>query len=186
MKNIVKNILITASAVGIAVILGGCSSSSSPSAGYSEKSEKPESVSYVKTHQKEDVKKVYAKMYQKNKKDGTKDSMGHIRFSETDSGLKMLVELKDVRSGVEYKLRVYDLVDCEKKEGKSKTCTKNDRYLDLPTIIGDKNKKIQDTYMLTNVSAKELKNAKISLHRDDDKGNDLKVGWGIIEEDIFF
>ena len=185
MKNSIKKMLMVVSIVGVTVMIAGCSSSND-----SAKTENETKTEYVQTHQNDDVKTVKAKMYQKKLKDGTADEMGYIKFTETESGLKMVTDLKKVRPDVEYKLYVYDIKGCDKsmkdKSKDKKKCDKEKKDIDLPELVGDKDGTVKTTFMITGLTAAELEDAKITLVRDDDHGEKVKVGWGKIAEKGLF
>ncbi len=176
MKNFLKKILICSSVLGVVAIMGGCSSDS----------DKGKNVEYVQTHQDDEITSIHAKMYQKN---GNKDKMGTIKFSETDSGLKMAIDLKDVRPNTEYKLYVFEVKGCDVKKDKkdmAKKCTKTQKNIDMPMLTGDRNGKIDTTYMITGLTAADLDGKKLVLARDDASGKEVHVGWGLLSQGMWF
>lgn len=180
MKNLLKNVFIGTLAFGMIVVLGGCSSSSKPSAD----SAKHKDVEYVQTHQDDKITSIHAKMYQKN---GKKDKMGEIKFAEEQSGLQMTAELKDVRPDAEYTLSLYKVKDCKKdKKSKMAKCDKTKIDADLPTLKGDKDGKVHVTYMITGLTAAELDKTKVVLSRKNDKGEEVHVGWGMLKHGMMF
>ncbi len=164
-----------ASVLGVVAIMGGCSSSDTS-----------KDVEYTQTHQNDDVTNIKAKMYQKY---GNKDRMGEIKFAETDSGLKMTVDLKDVRPNTEYNVYVYELKGCDMKKEKKDMrgmCEKTKQDIDLPMLKGDMNGKIATTYMIRGITAADLDNKKIVLSRENDSGEEVHVGWGMLKEGMMF
>ncbi len=173
MKNLIKKALTIMSALTVVFVMVGCSSNSTSDV------KAARHVRYVQTHENSDVRTVKAQMYQKN---GNKSRMGEIKFHETDAGLKMTAELYDVRPGNKYSLELYKLKDCDmsKKDNKElfvKSCTKEKCDSELPEMIGDKNGKIDASFLITGMSAADIDHNKLILVRD---GN--HVGWGHLKE----
>ena len=121
------------------------------------------------------VDKVYAKMYTHSSKGGT-SYMGHIKFHDTDNGLKMVVDLKDLRPGVPYNMKLYKCGMCANDE--TGCCNKSAIYVGLPMIETGMSRKVNQTYMIQGVSAAQLNGAKIYLERD----GGYKAGWGTLEK----
>ncbi len=116
------------------------------------------------------LKKVNAKMYT-HSSSGGESRMGDIKFHETESGLKMEVDLKDMRPGVEYTINAYkmDCGDMTKEEMKKakkdkaefkKMCDKEKMSVNLPTLKAGNSGKLEETFMIRGLTAKQLNNAK--------------------------
>ena len=111
MKNLTQKIFALASVLGAVVLLTGCTTNCpnknyhhmKKNTYYAQPVEMIESDTIVvyQTHKDADVNHVYAKMYT-HSSNGGQSKMGHIKFRETDNGLKMEVDLKDLRPGVPY------------------------------------------------------------------------------------
>ena len=110
MKNVAKKMFLFASVLGAAVLLSGCMMGcpnkkamhhQKQPARYAQPVEVVESDTIVvyQTYENADVNHLYAKMYTHSSRGG-ESKMGHIKFRETDNGLKMEVDLKDMRAGV--------------------------------------------------------------------------------------
>ena len=109
MKNAMKKMFMFASVLGVAVLLSACASCPDKKAhkahhkkiAYVQPVEMVETDTVVvyQTYESADIDKVYAKMYTRSNHGGT-SYMGHIKFHDTDNGLKMVVDLKDLRPGV--------------------------------------------------------------------------------------
>ncbi|MDR1337617.1 MAG: hypothetical protein LBJ73_01140 [Rickettsiales bacterium] len=182
MKNLIRNFLTFASVLSVAGMLAACSSDSKTT-----QADSNDGVEYYQTREKSDVRRVSAKMYTRGA--AGESRMGEIRFHETESGLKMDVDLKDMRPGVDYSINVYRF-DCPKmkemkkmkdKKNGDKTCAKEKMSVNLPTLRADASGAVKETFMIHGFSAKQLKNAKIVLSRD---GND-KAAWGRAEKTLF-
>ena len=104
MTNLIKKTCVFASVLGAAAILAGCSSC--PTQHHNKKAmhhnkqyvqpvEMIESDTIVvyQTYENADVNHLYAKMYT-HSSHGGESRMGHIKFRDTDSGLKMEVDFE--------------------------------------------------------------------------------------------
>ena len=165
MKNLMKKMFMFTSILGVVAIMGGCSSHSSKN----KKHDRPHDVEYYQTHQDSDVTRVSAKMYTRSHNGGA-SGMGHIKFKETDAGLQMMVDLKDMRPGVTYKVRVYDW-ECNDEMTK---CMKEKSVTGLPMLMAGNNGKLEETFMIRGVTAKQLKMSTITMERD----GGYKAAWG--------
>lgn len=184
MKNLIKKMFMFTSILGVAVLMAACSSDS-------KQAKSSDGMEYYQTQEHADVKKVNAKMYT-HSSSGGESRMGDIKFVETESGLKMEVDLKDLRPGVEYTINAYkmdcgDMTEEEMKKAKKdkaefkKMCDKEKMSVNLPTLKAGASGKLEETFMIRGLTAKQLNNAKITLSRD---GND-KAAWGKAEKTMF-
>ena len=181
MKNLTKKLFLLTSVMSIAVVMAGCSSSSS-------RNERNRDVDYVQTHEDDDVTRISARMFQRFgpvDSNGRGNRMGAIKFNETESGLKMFVVLNNVRPGVEYTLYVYDMVGCDKSNPQA-GCEKKKLDISFPKVTGDAEGRIRARFMATGVTAAELNDAKITLNRPDANGKEIAVGWGVLKEKRWF
>lgn len=111
-----------------------------------------------------------AKMYTRSSQGGTSD-MGYIKFMQTDNGMKMAVNLKDLRPGKVYTVKVYPCAaDCQGKG----CCAKNCMNANLPMLMIAEQGKLKQTYDVRGLDWNNLNNAKIVLTRD----NGYKAAWG--------
>lgn len=156
MKQLVKKLLVVMSVFGMVAVLGGCYDKTGTT--------KSHGVEYVRTHQKGDIQNAHAKIYQTY---GAKERLGTIKFHEVDAGLTLEIALEHLRPGVEYKLCVHD------RNGKK-------TGIELPTIKGTADGKIDNTYIVQGISAAQLVDNKIVLERD----GDVKAGAGKVEKGI--
>ena len=130
MVDLIKKTGVLASVLGVATLLAGCSGCPEKrhhvkqvsKAQYVQPIEMIESDTIVvyQTYEDADVNHVYAKMYT-HSSHGGESKMGHIKFRDTDNGLKMEVDLKDLRAGVPYTMRLYQ---CQSCNNDAKCCTK--------------------------------------------------------------
>ena len=166
--------------LGLGIILGGCSGSGQQTS--------DEGITYVQTHQDDNVTRVFARITAKGE---GKERMGRIRFTEKDSGLQMRVRLKDVKPNTEYKLCVYEMTNCDmkaiKKGDKSakQSCEKEKMDLNLPRLQSDKDGNIQSSFMINGLAATQLANTKITVVRET-SGEKTVVGWGMLKQKGMF
>jgi Cu/Zn superoxide dismutase len=102
--------------------------------------------------------------------------MGYIKFHQTDNGLKMKVDLKDMRPGVQYHVKLYQCGSCHND---ARCCTNAKKLsMDMPMLQTGKSGRLEQTYMLQGVTASQLQGANIYLERD----GGYKAGWGKLEK----
>lgn len=185
MKNVAKKMVMFASVLGAAIVLSGCVGGCPnkkvthhhKAIHYAQPVEVVESDAIVvyQTYADADINHVYAKMYTHSSRGG-ESKMGHIKFKETDSGLKMEVDLKDMRPGVPYTVKVYQ---CDMCYNDAKCCN-NARALNikLPMLQTGVSGHLNQTYMIQGLTAAQLDGANIYLERD----GGYKAGWGKLEK----
>ena len=134
-----------------------------------------DTIVVYQTNENADVNSVYAKMYT-HSSNGGESKMGHIKFKETDNGLKMMVDLKDMRRGVKYNLKVYQ---CNMCYNGVKCCNNSKKMnVNLPMLQTGMSGRLNQTYMIQGISAAQLNGANIYLERD----GGYKAGWGKLEK----
>jgi len=186
MKNVAKKMFMFASVLGAAVLLSGCMMEcpkkrgvhhAKPVTHYVQPVEVVESDAIVvyQTYEDADINHVYAKMYTHSSRGG-ESKMGHIKFKETENGLKMEVDLKDMRAGVPYSVKIYQ---CDMCYNDAKCCN-NSRALNikLPILQTGVSGHLNQTYMIQGLTAAQLNGANIYLERD----GGYKAGWGKLEK----
>ena len=179
MKKLLKQMLVLSSMLGVVVLLSGC-------AGCGNKQRtapKPapqqttsETVVFYQTYEESDVNHVHAKMYT-HSSPGGESRMGDIKFWETDAGLKMEVDLKDLRPGKVYTVRIHQCGSCNNN---SMCCDKSPMPVNLPTLSSQSGGKLKESFIIRGLTAEQLNNAKIYLERD----GGYKAGWGTLEKGI--
>ena len=185
MKNITKKMFVAASALGAAVLLSGCMMECPSKKAHPAKKmhraqpvevvEASDTIVVYQTYENADVNSVYAKMYTHSSRGG-ESKMGHIKFKDTDNGLKMIVDLKDMRPGVQYHVRVYQCNTCYND---AKCCNASKHVdMNLPMLQTGESGRLNQTYMIQGVSAAQLNGANIYLERD----GGYKAGWGKLEK----
>ena len=113
-----------------------------------------------------------AKMYTRSSQGGTSE-MGYIKIMQTDNGAKMAVNLKDLRPGKAYTVKIYPCADgCQGSGCCAKTCMNTS----LPMLMIDEPGKLKQTYDINGVNWDNLNNAKIVLTRD----GGYKAAWGTL------
>lgn len=176
MKNLVKKMLLLSSVLGVVVLMAGCT-------GCGQKKMKPqpkpaapqaEAVVFYQTYEDSDVSHVHAKMYTHSSQGG-ESRMGYIKFYETDAGLKMEVDLKDLRPGKVYTVRIYQCGSCNNN---SMCCDKSPMAVSLPTLSIKSQGRLKESFIIRGLTAEQLNNAKIYLERD----GGYKAAWGTLEK----
>ncbi|MBR2511329.1 MAG: hypothetical protein IKB59_04120 [Alphaproteobacteria bacterium] len=185
MSSLMKKTCVFASVLGAATMLAGCSGCPEKrhhvkhmhKAQYVQPVEMVESDTIVvyQTYEKADINSLYAKMYTHSSRGG-ESKMGHIKFHETDNGLKMEVDLKDLRAGVPYTIKLYQCSSCYNDA----KCCHNSSAMDIkmPMLETGVSGKLHQTYMIQGLSAAQLNGANIYLERD----GGYKAGWGKLEK----
>ncbi len=185
MINLMKKTCVAASVLGAVALLAGCSSCPTKkhhahkmqSAQYAQPIEVIESdtILVYQPHEDAKVKHVYAKMYTHSSRGG-ESKMGHIKFRDTDNGLKMEVDLKDMRPNVPYTVRLYQCGNCYNDA----KCCNNSRMMNvkLPMLETGHTGRLEQSYMIQGLNAAQLNGANIYLERD----GGYKAGWGKLEK----
>lgn len=184
MKNLTKKLLTVTAVLGAIVLLTGCTTHCPEkkhhvkhSAYNAQPVEVIESDTIVvyQTYEDADINHLYAKMYT-HSSDGGTSKMGHIKFRETDKGLKMEVDLKDLRPGVPYNVRLYQCGNCYNDA----KCCGADRMMNvkLPMLETGESRHLKQTYIIQGLSAAQINGANIYLERD----GGYKAGWGKLEK----
>ena len=174
-----KTLLLIASLVGVVALLNGCSCPNQQQYGQHRQHNKQshpqvsETVVFYQTYGASDVDTVNAKMYTRSSRGG-QSPMGTVKFKDTDGGVKMMVDLTDLRPGKLYKTHVFPCNAC----ASGTCCASTPMAADLPDIMIDTPGRLQTTYMVTGVSVNQLNNAKIVLTRD----GGYKAAWGKIQQ----
>ena len=184
MKNVSKKMLTFASLMGVVALLSGCMMECPAKKTHHKKAmHHPQPVEVIEsdtivvyqTYENADVNHVYAKMYTHSSRGG-ESKMGHIKFRETDNGLKMTVDLKDMRPGVQYHVKMYQCGSCYNDA----KCCNNAKLLNvqLPMLQTGMSGRLNQTYMIQGLNAGQLEGANIYLERD----GGYKAGWGKLEK----
>ena len=187
MKKKTKKMLMLASVIGAAAILSGCTMQCpNKHASHMHKKAQAQPVQAVEmvesdtvivyqTYENADLNKVYAKMYT-HSSHGGESKMGHIKFHDTDNGLKMVVDLKDMRPGVQYNVKLYQCGSCHND---AKCCNAAKKFdMNLPLLQAGASGHLNQTYMIQGISAAQLNGMNIYLERD----GGYKAGWGKLEK----
>ncbi len=111
-----------------------------------------------------------AKMYTRSSRGGTSD-MGYIKFIQTDDGMKMAVNLKDLRPGKAYTVKIYP---CTENCQGSGCCSSKCMNTSLPMLMIDEPGKLKQTYDIRGINWEKMNNAKVVLTRD----GGYKAAWG--------
>lgn len=167
MKLLTSKTIICASLMGAIVTLSACTC---PAAKKHHPKKSSDTVVFYQTYEDADVNKVTAKMYTRNSQGG-ESKMGYIKFYETDAGLKMSVNLEDLRPNKTYNVKIFP---CQKHDDAKWSCDTTSMNIDLPTITNTRADKLEESYIIRGLTATQLKNSKIVLERD----GGYKAAWG--------
>lgn len=128
-------------------------------------------VFYQNYNNDSEISNVKANIYTRSSQGGESE-MGTIKFKETDEGLKMSVDLVDLRPGKTYTTKVYQCFGCND----STCCNTSPMNIDLPKIKIQNAGRLQESYIIRGLTATQLSNAKIVLTRD----GGYKAAWGVL------
>jgi Cu/Zn superoxide dismutase len=137
--------------------------------------ESSDTIIVYQTYEDADVNHLYAKMYT-HSSHGGESKMGYIKFRETEDGLKMMVDLKDMRPNVPYSVRLYKCGSCHNDV---RCCNANKAMnIKLPILKTGASGHLKETYMIHGLDASRLDGANVYLERD----GGYKAGWGKLEK----
>ena len=187
-----KTLFIVASLFGVAILMSGCScpNKNFGQRGYHTQCNKKdhsgcqhhkqkmqpqvsETVVFYQTYENADIDNVHAKMYTRSSRGG-ESAMGTIKFKETDAGLKMKVDLIDLRPGKTYTAHVYQCGTCNDWS----CCNKTPMAVDLPQLRIDQVGRLEQSYIIRGLTAAQLNNGKLVLTRD----GGYKAAWGTLKQ----
>jgi len=184
-----KTLFLITSFFGIAVLMGGCACPNKQHTRhghYAQCNKKDhsgckhkmqhqvsETVVFYQTYEGADVDNVKANMYTRSSRGG-ESAMGTIKFKETNAGLKMNVDLIDLRPGKTYTAHIYQCGACND----STCCDMSPMAVDLPQIRIDHVGRLQQSYIIRGLTAAQLDNAKLTLTRD----GGYKAAWGTLKQ----
>lgn len=185
-----KTLILLTSLCGISVLVSGCTMCPMHHHGHHEQqykkqhknpAKKPaqqnteisETVVFYQTYSASDVDDVSANMFTRNSRGG-ESAMGTIKFKETDDGLKMKVNLTDLRPGKVYTAHIYQCGACND----STCCDTNPMAIELPKLKVHKAVRLEQSYIVRGLTATQLNNAKIVLTRD----GGYKAAWGTLNQ----
>ena len=187
MKN--KNLFLVASFFGIAVLMGGCSCPNKiykhhdhygqctkkdhSNCKHKMQPNVSETIVFYQTYEGADIDDVRANMYTRSSRGG-ESAMGTIKFQETRDGLKMHVDLIDLRPGKTYQTHIYQCGACND----STCCDTAPMAVDLPLLKIDRVGRLQQSYIIRGLTASQLNNAKLVLTRD----GGYKAAWGTLKQ----
>ena len=191
MKNITKKAIMFASCISAAVVLAGCSCPNRHAhhSQYEQCNKKDhrgckhnkqnmqseqvtETVVFYQSYGANDIHNVSANMFTRSSRGG-ESAMGTIKFKETNDGLKMKVDLIDLRPGKTYTAHVYQCGACND----SMCCDTLPMAIDLPTLKINRAGRLQTSYIIRGLTAAQLNNAKLVLTRD----GGYKAAWGTLK-----
>ena len=187
-----KSLLLLASLFGAVAVLGGCTCPNKHYANHQhmqcdgrnhkncahakQKMNSPqvtETVVFYQTYEGDDVNNVRANMFTRSSRGG-ESPMGTIKFKETNSGLKMMVDLIDLRPGKTYTAHIYQCGACND----STCCDTAPMAIDLPQLRIEQRGRLQKSYIVRGLAASQLNNAKLILTRD----GGYKAAWGTLNQ----
>ena len=160
-------------AIGAVAVLSGCSCETKES--HARHHNKPNQdmvmVQMTETMTAEMIEPgiVKAKMYTRNGRGGVSE-MGNIKFATTENGMKMMVDVTDLRPGKDYTVKIYR---CDACNGKN-CCDSKCMNVKLPMLSVDEPERLTRTFDVSGIDWQDLNNAKIVLTRD----GGYKASWG--------
>ena len=177
MKKLIKKVVLFSSILGAVLLMSGCT-------GCGQKKMKPkpkpamqqqttETVVFYQTYEDADVNHVVAKMYT-HSSHGGESRMGNIKFVETDAGLKMEVDVTDLRPGKVYTIKIYPCSKCDS----GMCCNKSPMQMNLPKLSVTKQGRLKESFIIQGLTAEQLNNAKLYLERD----GGYKAAWGTLKK----
>ena len=174
-----KNLFLITSVCALSVLISGCTMCHMPQPSQHEqhiknkhhKKHKNAPVIFQQTYTDSDIHNVKASMYTRSA-NGGESEMGFIQFKETDNGLKMVVDLVDLRPGKTYTAQIYQCGTCND----SICCDTETMSIDLPQIKTNSNSRLQQYYIIRGLTATQLNNAKLILTRY----GGYKAAWGTL------
>lgn len=176
MQKLIKKMFMFTSVLCAAAVLSGCSTMcghKKPRHHVKPAAAQETVVVYQSYETTGDIDRVAAKMYTRSSAGG-ESKMGYIKFVETDGGLKMNVDLKDLRPGVAYTVKIYQCGSCNNDR---MCCDKSSMPISLPKLKVEKSGRLEESFIIRGLTANQLNNAKIYLERD----GGYKAAWGTFE-----
>ena len=178
-----KKLLLVASLCGVTLLTAGCSTCPTGThvkheqqykkQKHDKKHEKKETIVFQQNYNASDVDDVHAKMFTRSVRGGTSE-MGYIKFKETEDGLKMKVDLIDLRPGKVYTAQIFQCGACND----SMCCDTEAMNIDLPKIQISQSGRLQQSYIIRGLAASQLNNAKLILTRD----GGYTAAWGQLNQ----
>ncbi len=182
MQNMFKKITTFTIAFGAAAVLAACTCGMEPGHKNAKHHHKPAPAAVpqkqeVVMYEMMDVVEtevitdnvVKAKIYTRSSMGGTSD-MGYIKFAQTNNGVKMMVDLIDLRPNKDYTVKIYKCGTCSGQNCCSSTCMN----AKLPILSIDEPGRLTQTYNVSGIKWQDMNNAKIVLTRD----GGYKAAWG--------
>lgn len=183
MKNLTRKMFVGSSVITAVVLLAGCSGCPEKKHHAKKMMHRAQPVEIIEsdtivvyqTPNNVYSDNMYAKMYTHSSRGG-ESKMGYIKFHQTDDGVKMKVDLKDLRPGVQYHVKLYQ---CESCYNDARCCNNAKNInIDFPMLQTGKTGRLEQTYMLQGLNAAQLQGANIYLERD----GGYKAAWGKLEK----
>ena len=176
-----NNFFLIASLCGVALLTAGCSNDPSGPCkqydhdqyGKQHHKKHHKTAVFQQNYEGDDVDDVYGKIFTRSVRGGDSE-MGYIKFKETEDGLKMKVDLIDLRPGKTYTAQIYQCGNCND----SVCCDTSPMNVDLPLIQTNTGARLQQSYIIRGLTAAQLNNAKIVLTRD----GGYKAAWGKLHQ----
>ena len=180
-----KNLFLMTSLCGISLLVGGCSTchmhQPKEHAHYNKETHHEQHkhhhkqaepiVFYQNYNNDSEISYVKANVYTRSSQ-GDESEMGSIKFKETNDGLKMSIDLVDLRPGKTYTAHIYQCFGCND----GTCCATSPMAIDLPKIKTSKAERLKESYIIRGLTATQLNNAKLILTRD----GGYKAAWGTL------
>ena len=177
MKKLIKKMLILSSVFALAVLMAGCTNCGQkkmrPQPKQPMQQQMTETVVFYQTYEDSDINRKKKKMYT-HSSHGGESRMGNIKFVETDAGLKMEVDVTDLRPGKVYTMKIYPCSKCDS----GMCCNKSPMQMNMPTLSVTKPGRLKESFIIQGLTAEQLNNAKLYLERD----GGYKAAWGTLKK----
>jgi len=121
-------------------------------------------------------KKLHTKIYSRNKQGGISE-IGYIKLYDSAQGVKMFVNIDNLRTGVDYIAKISQCKDA-KCTNPDKCCMDTIMTMEMPLTRKDKaNSALQETFIINDITTDKLQGATIFLERD----NGYRAAWGFFD-----
>ena len=161
-----KKLSLLAAILAVTAMLASCGGSSADKSGSMEHTQKQQEVHHVS-----------ARIFQKGAK---KTELGTIKFVEREQGdgLRMQVNLTEVRPNATYLVYLYELRACPMNPDAAVEKTR--MTIELPNLNSDARGRVISNFVMKGMTIDEVEDTKIVLVRRNPGGGETKVAHGLL------